>query len=95
MANLRIDAPIVPLQPSCFAVDTETHRGAIFLEEIEGDVVDGYRYGNVFAESGETWGYLSGIQGQLEGAVLSVEVRTSVEGSEVVESKQWAFVDGG
>ncbi|MDX8354306.1 hypothetical protein [Cognatiyoonia sp. IB215182] len=95
VSDLRITAPAAPLQHSCYRIETETHRGAISLEEIEGEAIDGYAFGNVFAQSGETWGYLSGILGQLDGAFLTVEVQSNVEGADNIENEQWAFIEGG
>ena len=93
--DLRIEAPSAPLQQSCYWNETGTHGGAVSLEEIEGDAIDGYGYGNVQAQSGESWGYWFSAQGQLDGAFLTLKVTTLVEGSEVIEDKQWAFVEGG
>lgn len=93
--DLRIDVPAQPLQHVCYWTETDTHRGAISLEEIEGEAIDGYGYGNVQADSGEGWGYWFSVQGEMDEAVLTLKMTALVEGSEVVEDKQWVFVDGG
>lgn len=94
-AALRIKAPSAPLQHSCYWNETDTHRGAISLEEIEGEAIDGHGYGNVRAQTGESWGYWFGALGHLDGAFLTIKVTSLVEGSEVVEDEQWAFIEGG
>lgn len=91
----RIVAPADPLPRTCFTMDTATHSGAFYIEEIEGEAIDGLGYGNVRAETGESWSYWFSVLGELDGAFLSVNVSTVVEGSATDEAKQWAFVEGG
>lgn len=94
-ADLRIAPPDRPFPMSCYAIETETLNGAILLEEVEGDVIVGYGFGNVVAQSGESWGYLTTLSGQLDGAFLSIDEQTQVEGSNQDERHQWAFVETG
>ena len=79
----------------CFAMDAPTHTGALLIEEIEGDAIDGFGYGTVHAESGESWGYSLAISGQQDRAILDLTVSTLVEGDEQELQVQWAFVNGG
>lgn len=91
----RIVPPPTPLDAVCFTTETQTHSGALHIEEIEGEVIDGFGYGNVTAESGESWGYWLTVSGQLDGAILTLTTTTIVEGDEIEEDAQWAFVNGG
>lgn len=94
-ADLHIKSPNRPLSISCYAIETETHQGAILLEEIEGEAIVSFSFGDVFAQSGESWGYLSAVLGELDGAFLSVKLQIQVEGSNRDESHQWTFIEGG
>jgi len=91
----RIVLPPKPLGAICVTTETQTHSGALHIEEIEGDVIDGFGYGNVTAESGESWSYWLTVSGQLDGAILTLTKTGIVEGGEFEESVQWAFVNGG
>lgn len=94
-AEIRVEAPERPFAKTCYQSETELHIGAIMLEEIEGEAIDGFSYGTQTTAEGESWGYFAGILAELNGAVLNVRISVSVEGSEVEETEQWVFVNGG
>ena len=93
--NRAIAEPPEIVDPMCFAMDAPTHTGALLIEEIEGDAIDGFGYGTVHAESGESWGYSLAVSGQQDRAILDLTVSTLVEGDEQELQVQWAFVNGG
>ena len=95
LGSAMITAPDRPFDKTCFRAEHDTLSAAMVLEEIEGEAIDISGYGDVTTAEGESWGFLIGFTGILDGAVLTGKSSTVVEGTVVEETIQWAFVDGG
>lgn len=90
-----IAAPERPLLTSCYTIATNSLAAALVLEEIEGEAIDVFGYGDVTTAEGETWGFLIGFSGLLDQAFLSGTSSVTVEGALVETTIQWAFVKDG